>query len=86
MIAPPEEGVIQHFVGRREPVGRQRRHFERLNPELISSGQLVKLTPERLSQDGVSIAASADKGQEVTLPPIGFDRGGHLKMTSQTRT
>ena len=86
MITPPEEGVIEHLVGRREPVGRQRCHLERLNPELIFSGQLLKLPPERFGQDGVRVAPSADEGQEVTLPRIRFYRSGHLKMTSQSKT
>ena len=33
VVTPPEEGVVEHLLGGREPVRRHRRQLERLKPE-----------------------------------------------------
>lgn len=88
MIAPPEEGVVEHFLDSREPVGGHRRQLEVLQAEAAIVGaiwrQLFVAPAEGVGQGSVVLAAvAADQGQEVAAVLVLPDGRAHLEIGQQ---
>ena len=89
MIAPPEEGVVEHFLDGGEPVGGHRRQLEVLQAEAAIGGaicrQLFVAPAEGVGQGSVVLAAvAADHGQEVAAVLVLADGLAHLEIGQQT--